>query len=348
MTFLADLMDAKRARRGTRAGVRALTCRGQAILVLGWFCDSTTMSQLARDDAISNTTGYDYLHEGIDVLAARSPSLHGALLAAKAAGHDYVTIDGTLIATDRCSTPGRLKASIYGGRESTTPAAGTSRSSACRTAGPSGPPTCAPAGNTTPPPLAPKPRSCPPSATKAWAGTVVGAYKKTKTADVNADRAAGAPQNRLKAQSGMPQSMGASPPRLQQHGGTVAGRVRVRDLLGLPIGTWKSPKLSTGSGRLLSVIMYSYPQRRPPGALTRSSWRRGRGRDSRTTIKRLAVAGTGRPCSAWCCRSRGPGALVPLAGVASHVLTSCRALPRGGRYGLRHQRRGVEMLSRAG
>jgi hypothetical protein len=106
VTFLAEILDAERARRGTRAGTRALSCREQAILVLRWFCDSTRMSQLARDNAISISTGYDYLHEGIDVLAARSPSLHGALLAAKAAGHDYVTIDGTLIETDRCSTPG--------------------------------------------------------------------------------------------------------------------------------------------------------------------------------------------------------------------------------------------------
>ena len=41
------------------------------------------------------------------MLAARSPSLHGVLLAAKAVGYDYVTIDGTLIETDRCAlTPG--------------------------------------------------------------------------------------------------------------------------------------------------------------------------------------------------------------------------------------------------
>lgn len=46
------------------------------------------MSQLARDNAISKSTGYDYLREGIDVLAARAPGLQGALLAAKAAGLD--------------------------------------------------------------------------------------------------------------------------------------------------------------------------------------------------------------------------------------------------------------------
>jgi hypothetical protein len=67
------------------------------------------MCQLARDNAVGKSTAYDYLHEGIDVLAARSPSLHAALLAAKAAkaaGYIHVNIDGTLIETDRCHAPG--------------------------------------------------------------------------------------------------------------------------------------------------------------------------------------------------------------------------------------------------
>jgi len=82
--FLAGLLAAERARRGTRAHTRALSVHEQAVLVLRWFLDGTRMSQLARDNGISKSTGYDYLHEGIDVLATRSPSLHGALLAAKA------------------------------------------------------------------------------------------------------------------------------------------------------------------------------------------------------------------------------------------------------------------------
>ncbi|MEH1017978.1 transposase family protein, partial [Micromonospora sp. CPCC 206060] len=104
--YLADLLVRERARRGTRAGTRALSCRDQAILVLRWFFDGTRITQLATDNQISVSTGYDYLHEGIDVLAARAPGLHGALLAAKAAGHCHVNIDGTLIETDRCRTPG--------------------------------------------------------------------------------------------------------------------------------------------------------------------------------------------------------------------------------------------------
>lgn len=97
------------------------------------------------------------------MLAARTPSLHGALLAAKAAGYDYVNIDGTLIETDRCRTPARPQPSICGGRANTISTAATSRSSPPRTAGRSGPPTCGQAGSTTPPPPAPMPTSCPPS-----------------------------------------------------------------------------------------------------------------------------------------------------------------------------------------
>ncbi len=89
---------------GTRR--RALTCMEQAVLVLRWFTDGTRVEQLAVDNAIGLSTAYDALHEAIDVIAARAPSLHGALLAARAAGYEHVDVDGTLIDTDRCSEPG--------------------------------------------------------------------------------------------------------------------------------------------------------------------------------------------------------------------------------------------------
>jgi hypothetical protein len=60
---------------------------------------------LAADNPIGKSTAYDYLHEGIDVLAAHAPALQSALLAAKMAGYTHVNIDGTAIETDRCSTP---------------------------------------------------------------------------------------------------------------------------------------------------------------------------------------------------------------------------------------------------
>src|SRR3954454_10128849 len=79
---------------------------GRRCSLLRWFLDGTRLAQLAADNAISTSTAYRYLHEGIDVLAAQAPGLRGALLAARAAGHSQVQLDGTLIRTDRCSAPG--------------------------------------------------------------------------------------------------------------------------------------------------------------------------------------------------------------------------------------------------
>lgn len=101
-----EAFDAERLRRGTRFGTRALSCHDQAVLVLRWFLDDARRSQLATDNRVSKSAVYDYLNEGVDVLAEPSPGLHNALLAAKAAGYSHVSIDGTFVETDRCSTPG--------------------------------------------------------------------------------------------------------------------------------------------------------------------------------------------------------------------------------------------------
>jgi hypothetical protein len=104
--FVSGLLAAERRRRGTRGRRRALGCYRQAVLVLRWFVDGTRLAQLACDNRIGVSTAYRYLHEGIDVLAAAAPGLRGALLAARAAGHAHVTVDGTLIRTDRCRASG--------------------------------------------------------------------------------------------------------------------------------------------------------------------------------------------------------------------------------------------------
>ena len=104
--FVSGLLAAERRRRGTRGRRRALGCYRQAVLLLRWFLDGTRLAQLAADKRIGSSTAYRYLHEGIDVLATAAPGLRGALLAARAAGHPHVTVDGTLIRTDRCHAPG--------------------------------------------------------------------------------------------------------------------------------------------------------------------------------------------------------------------------------------------------
>ena len=130
---LAQLLAGEQRKRRTRRGRRALGPWRQAVLVLRWFLDGTRVAQLAVDNQISLSTGYRYLHEGIDVLAAAAPGLQGALLAAKLAGHTHVGLDGTLIRTDRSKAAGPPRPPtgerwICGGRASTTITAGTSRS----------------------------------------------------------------------------------------------------------------------------------------------------------------------------------------------------------------------------
>ncbi len=104
--FVADHLVAHRARLGTRTGRRVLGCLEQAVLALRWMLDGTRIAQLSVDNAMSLSTAYRYVHEVLAVLAAQAPSLHQALVAARAAGHAHVMIDGTLIATDRCRTIG--------------------------------------------------------------------------------------------------------------------------------------------------------------------------------------------------------------------------------------------------
>src|SRR3954453_5002777 len=101
-TLLTELLVAERLRRGTGAGSRAASCSAQAVLVLRWFREDADMKGLAADTRISPATGYRYLHEGIDALAAHAPDLHQVLKRGKAAGWTHVTLDGTLIRTDRC------------------------------------------------------------------------------------------------------------------------------------------------------------------------------------------------------------------------------------------------------
>src|SRR3954453_12787550 len=100
--LLTELLIAERRRRGTGVGARAASARDQAVLVLRWFREDADMTVLAADTKISIATGYRYLHEGIDALAAHAPDLHQVLEAGKAAGWTHVVLDGTLIRTDRC------------------------------------------------------------------------------------------------------------------------------------------------------------------------------------------------------------------------------------------------------
>jgi hypothetical protein len=99
--FLARLLAAHRRRIGTPRGSRALGPFRQAVLVLRWFRERGCVHCLARDAGVSQATGYRYLHEGIDVLAAQAPDLHDVLKTCQDRGFSHVVLDGTLITTDR-------------------------------------------------------------------------------------------------------------------------------------------------------------------------------------------------------------------------------------------------------
>ena len=100
---LAVWLGEHRRNLGTRTGRRAAGCYRQAVLVLRWFRDDTSLRMLARDAGIGISTAYRYLHQGIDVLAARAPDLHDVLARGRQAGWSHVNLDGTLIETNRCA-----------------------------------------------------------------------------------------------------------------------------------------------------------------------------------------------------------------------------------------------------
>src|SRR5687767_15445458 len=96
------------AGRWAATGRRCYCCAGSSTAP-GWPSWPPTTPSAARRP-------YRYLHEGIDVLADRAPGLRGALLAARAAGHSHVTVDGTLVRTDRCHVPGPTARTDRSGR----------------------------------------------------------------------------------------------------------------------------------------------------------------------------------------------------------------------------------------
>jgi hypothetical protein len=101
LVYVTALLYRHRQELGTRTGRRAGSERTQAKLVLRWFRDDPRMRVLAKECKMGISTAYRYLHEGIDVIAAEAPDLHEVLKKAKEEGMAYLTLDGTLIHTNR-------------------------------------------------------------------------------------------------------------------------------------------------------------------------------------------------------------------------------------------------------
>ncbi len=111
--FVSRQLASHRRTLGTRTGTRALGPFKQAVLLLRWFLNATRVAQLATDNRIGKSTVYAYLHEGIDVLSAQAPDLEQALARASEAGLSHLNLDGTVVRTDRVSTPGPNRADLW-------------------------------------------------------------------------------------------------------------------------------------------------------------------------------------------------------------------------------------------
>lgn len=100
--FVGRLLYAERRTRRTPKGSRRLTCFYQALFVLVWFREKPNLRLHALAFGLSQATGYRYLDEGIEVLAASAPDLHEALERAAADGVPHLILDGKIFDTDRC------------------------------------------------------------------------------------------------------------------------------------------------------------------------------------------------------------------------------------------------------
>ena len=101
VAYLTRLLATHRRSIGTPRGTRKLTCARQALMVLVWFRKNEDITLLAAGFGVSRATGYRYIAEGRQVLAAQAPDLHEALRQVAAGGWAYVVLDGSLIDTDR-------------------------------------------------------------------------------------------------------------------------------------------------------------------------------------------------------------------------------------------------------
>jgi hypothetical protein len=101
LTAVTGWIARHRRRPGTRPGQRAATVHTQVTLLLRWLRHRLDLRTLALHAGVSIATGYRYLHEGLDVIAAHAPTLAQVIADARRTGVVFLCLDGTLIRTDR-------------------------------------------------------------------------------------------------------------------------------------------------------------------------------------------------------------------------------------------------------
>lgn len=102
VAFVSREIAAHRKAVDHRPWQRAATPYMQAVMVLRWLRGGSDIRLIARDARVSDATGYRYIHEAVDIIAAHAPDLRDVLESGGAAW-DYVCLDGTLIASTRSS-----------------------------------------------------------------------------------------------------------------------------------------------------------------------------------------------------------------------------------------------------
>ncbi|WP_432507703.1 transposase family protein [Kineococcus arenarius] len=113
---IARLLSIHRSLIGTRRHRRVLGCFDQAVLLLRFMRQRTAVADLARDNGISLSTAYRYLHEALDVVAAEAPRLDEVVVQAAQDDFEHLLLDGTLIATDRVHDVGAGPDRWYSGK----------------------------------------------------------------------------------------------------------------------------------------------------------------------------------------------------------------------------------------
>src|SRR5689334_8435701 len=112
LIMLADALRQRRTELGTKW--RRLPVGRQALLVVAHLRKGETYADLAHGFEIGTTTVYRYLREGIDVLAAMTPTLQQAVAVARCKA--FVTLDGTLLRIDRVGMTAGHDRPYYSGK----------------------------------------------------------------------------------------------------------------------------------------------------------------------------------------------------------------------------------------
>lgn len=99
LTFVSGLIRTHRREIGSVW--RALDSGQQALLVLVHLRKGEPFAEVGAGFGVSTSTCWRYVHETVELLAARAPKLRAALRKARREEMAYVIIDGTLIPIDR-------------------------------------------------------------------------------------------------------------------------------------------------------------------------------------------------------------------------------------------------------